>query len=94
MYTFIMFGKYSPDALKEVSEQRTRKVVEIAERFEGRLTAMYALLGAYDLIMIGDFPDMSKALQASIAITSETGISFSTLPAMPVAEFDQLVAKK
>jgi uncharacterized protein with GYD domain len=89
-----MFGKYSPDALRQVSEERTRKVIEIAGRFEGKLTAMYAVLGAYDLILTGEFSDMEKALQASVAITKETGISFSTLPAMPVAEFDKLVGKK
>ena len=33
----------------------------------------------------------NDALQASVSITKSTGITFSTLPAVPVEEFDSLV---
>lgn len=68
--------------------------VDIAGQFGGVISAMYALMGAYDLVLIANFPNMKEALQASIAITKATGISFSTLPAMPVDEFDELMANK
>ena len=43
--------------------------------------------------MVANFETMKEALRASVAITRATGISFSTLPAMPVEEFDALVDK-
>jgi len=94
MPVFFMFGKYTSDAMQEISRERTKKAIDIAEQFGGVISAMYALMGAYDLVLIANFPNMKEALQASITITKATGISFSTLPAMPVEEFDELMAKK
>ena len=94
MPVFFMFGKYSSDAIKEISRDRTKKAIDIAGQFGGVISAMYALMGAYDLVLIANFPNMKEALQASIVITKATGISFSTLPAMPVEEFDELMANR
>ncbi len=93
METFFMFGKYSSDSVKEISRERTQKLLEIVRKFGGNVLHMYALLGAYDLVLIAQFPDMKEALQASVSITKALGISFSTLPAIPVEEFDQLVGQ-
>lgn len=92
MSLYFMFGKYTSESVKKISRERTEQVIRIVRSFGGELKSMYVLLGAYDLVLIAGFPDMKEALQASIAITKETGISFSTLPAMPVEEFDELVA--
>lgn len=92
MSLYFMFGKYTSQAVKEISKERTQQVIRFVRSFGGEIKSMYVLLGAYDLVLIASFPNMKEALQASIAITKETGISFSTLPAMPVEEFDQLVA--
>ncbi|GBD94563.1 GYD domain protein [bacterium BMS3Abin05] len=93
MSIFIMFGKYSPEAIQKISKERTLKVLEIVKKQGGEVKSMYALMGAYDLIMVANFETMKEALRASVAITRATGISFSTLPAMPVEEFDALVDK-
>lgn len=94
MPVYFMFGKYSSEAMKEISKERTKKTIDIVNQFGGEITAMYALMGAYDLVLISSFPNMQNALQASITITRATGISFSTLPAMSVEEFDELMTKK
>ena len=91
MATFFMFGKYSPESMKQISEERTRRVLEIARQHGGEIKDMYAILGAYDLVLIAEFPEMEQALKASVTITREMGISFSTLPAIPVEEFDRIV---
>ena len=93
METFFMFGKYSSDSVKDISRERTQKLLDIVRRFGGEVLHMYALLGAYDLVLITRFPDMKEALQASVAVTKALGISFSTLPAIPVEEFDRLVGE-
>jgi uncharacterized protein with GYD domain len=92
MSTFFMFGKYnSAESMKQISEDRTRKVLEVIKSFGGEAKAMYAMLGAYDLILIAEFININDALQASVSVTKSTGITFSTLPAVPVEEFDRLV---
>ena len=49
-----------------------------------------ALMGNYDLVLIVDFPTMTDAMKAAIALGQRTGISFSTAAAVPVEEFDKI----
>uniref|UniRef100_A0A7C4NU78 GYD domain-containing protein n=1 Tax=Thermodesulfobacterium geofontis TaxID=1295609 RepID=A0A7C4NU78_9BACT len=52
---------------------------------------MFALLGDYDLAFVLDFPGIKEAMATSVEIAKTTGISFKTLPAITVEEFDELV---
>lgn len=94
MSTFFMFGKYSSESTKEISAERTRKVTEIVRQFDGEIRTMYALMGAYDIVLIVNFPTMEQALKVSVMISQALGISFSTLPAIEIEEFDKLIGKK
>lgn len=92
MATFIMFGQYSADSFEGMSSERTASVVEQVKGFSGEVKGMYALLGQDDLLFIVDFPSTVVALKASVAINKATGISFTTSPAVPVEEFDNLIS--
>jgi uncharacterized protein with GYD domain len=89
-----MFGTYSSESVRKISKARTKEILEIVNKFGGEINAMYVLLGAYDLVLIAKFADMKIALQASISMTRATGISFSTLPAISVEEFDEMMGNK
>jgi uncharacterized protein with GYD domain len=91
MAKFLMLGKYSVEAVKGITAERTKKVVGVVEKSGGKVNAMYALLGAYDLAFVVDLPGMQEALKASVAITKSTDISFTTFPAVTVEEFDKIV---
>ena len=93
MATFLMFGKYSPDAAKEISAQRTEKGSRLIEKFNGKLISAYALLGEQDLVLIADFPGIEQAMKASVALGKLTGISFSTSPAITVEDFDKMMGE-
>lgn len=93
MSTFFMLGKYSSEGLKEISTGRTDKALKLIKKFGGEVKSMYALLGEIDLIFILTFPDVEKAMQASVALNKLTGISFTTLPAVTVEEFDKVMSK-
>ena len=82
MTTFVMLGQYSSEGLRQVSRQRTEKAVEMIERFGGKLSAMYATLGDYDLVFIVAFPGVNEAMKASVALAKLTGIGFKSLPAV------------
>ncbi len=91
MATYFLFGKYSQDAIKQISAQRTKKGIAEIEKNGGKLNAGYALLGEHDLVLIVDFPSPEQALKTSVALAKLLGISFSTSPAVSMEDFDRLV---
>jgi len=94
MATFLMFGKYSSEALKGISAQRTKKAVGQIEKMGGTVQAVYATLGVHDLVVVVDLPGNDDAMKASIALAKMTGIAFSTAPAVSVEEFDRMAGAK
>lgn len=93
MATFLMFGKYSPEASKEISSERTEKAIGLIEKFGGHVNSIYALLGEKDLVFIVNFPDIEQVMKAAVALSKMTGISFSTTLAIPVEEFDRMMSE-
>ena len=93
MPIFMMFGKYTPDSIKDASLQRTKKAVRIIEKNGGKVVSMYVVMGEHDLVLTLDFPDAEKALTTSMSLNMLTGISFITSPVVDVEKFDHLMSK-
>ena len=93
MATFLMFGKYSSEALRGVSSKRTEEAVSLIKKFGGEVKAMYSLLGEKDLVIILTFPGIEEAMKASVALNKLTGISITTSPAVTVEEFDKMMTE-
>ncbi len=93
MKKFLLLGKYTTEAVKGITKERTKKVVNLIKANNGKVDAMYALLGPYDLAFIVEFPDIEQVIKTSVEITKLTGIGFTSLPAVEVEEFDQLFSK-
>jgi uncharacterized protein with GYD domain len=91
MATFLMFGKYSPQALEQMSAERTASAVELVKKLGGEVQSMYATLGVNDLVFVVSFPSTQDAMKASVALSKMSGIAFSTAPAVTVADFDKLM---
>lgn len=91
MATFFMFGKYTHEAIKEISADRTARGAAVIQENGGVVKDGYALLGDIDLILIVDFPGVEQAMKASVNLSKLLGISFTTAPAVSVEEFDKLV---
>ena len=94
MATFIMFGKYSGEALKGMSSARTQQIIETIKKYGGSVEGMFATLGVHDLVFILSLPGIAEAMQLSVALNRMTGISFATAPAITVEEFDKMMAAK
>ncbi len=92
MATFFMFGKYTPDAIKGISAERTQWAVDVIENNGGEVIAHYILLGEHDLVFIVNFPNLTDAILASVTLTKLTGIAISSSPALSVEEFDELTS--
>ena len=91
MATFVMFGKYSLDSVKEISPKRTEKAEALIKENGGSLVSGYALLGKVDLMLIVDFPGIEEAMKPSVGLAKLLGISFTTAPAVSIKKFDKLM---
>ena len=91
MATYLMFGKYSLEAVKAISAKRTDEAIALIKQHGGELKAGYALLGDIDLVLIVDLPDTERAMKTSAALSKLLGISFSTAPAVSVEDFDKIM---
>jgi len=94
MQTYIMFGKYTTEALKGISGKRGERCLGLIQQFGGTVSAMYATLGKHDLVLIVQFPSVQKLIKTSVELNKLTGISFSSEPAITVDEFDKVVAEE
>jgi uncharacterized protein with GYD domain len=93
MATFLMFGKYSAGAIKDISAKRTEQSTATIEKYGGKYKSGYALMGDRDLVLIVEFPKIEQVVQCSLALHKLTGISFSTSPAVSIDQFDELAAQ-
>jgi uncharacterized protein with GYD domain len=94
MSTFLLFGTYGSDSIKNISAKRTDQAAALIKSLGGRLTAGYALLGQPDLVLVVDLPDNERAMRASASLSRTTGIAFRTAPAVDIKVFDRLMKKK
>ena len=92
MAKFFMYGKYSQDAIKGISSERTKEALDLITKSGGKVSSMYALLGKYDIVLITDFPAVADVMKASIALNKLTGIAFTSFPAITIEEFDKIAA--
>ena len=91
MSTYFLFGKYTPDAVKQISSARTDDLINTIKSCEGEVKEIYALAGEHDIVVIAELPGIAQSLQASVELCKKTGISFKSAPAIGVKEFDNLV---
>ena len=92
MITFLMFGKYSSEAIKGISGARTVEANNLIKKNGGEVISQYALLGENDLLFIVNFPSVDDVIRSSVALNKLTGISFNSIPAITVEQFDKVTA--
>jgi len=49
------------------------------------------LLGENDLLFIVNFPSVEEVIKSSVALSKLTGISFHSIPAITVEQFDKII---
>jgi uncharacterized protein with GYD domain len=91
MATYLMFGKYAAEGIRDISPARTEKAEDLIKEAGGKVKAGYVLLGDVDLVLITEFKNNEQALKASVGLAQLLGIGFTTAPAMEVDEFDKLI---
>lgn len=91
MATYLMFGKYSQDSVKQISTSRTDQAIALIRKNGGELKSGYALLGETDLVLVVELPDNQQAIKTSVGLSKLLGISFMTAPAVSFEDFDKIM---
>lgn len=91
MATYMMFGRYTAEGIRDISAARTEKAEDLIKEAGGKIKAGYALLGDVDLVLNVEFRNNEQAMKASVELSKMLGISFTTAPAMEVDDFDKLL---
>lgn len=94
MQVYFMLGKYDSEGVRDLSLDRTEKAIHLINQVGGEVLSMFALLGTYDVVMKVKFPDNHAAMRASVGLSMLTGITFTTMPAVPVDDFDKIMTQK
>lgn len=93
MATYLMFGKYSQESVKQISAERTDDAIALIRKNGGELKSGYALLGKTDLVLVVELPDNEQAMKTSVGLSRMLGISITTAPAVSFESFDKMMAE-
>ncbi len=91
MAKYYLFGKYSAEALKGISADRTKKFVEMTEKLGGKVISMDVTLGCKDVVIAVDMPNTGSVMKLSVGMAKLSGIGLTSSPALSVEEFDKLM---
>ena len=96
MATFIMLSRLTDEGRKTLKErpQRLAEVNKEIESMGGRVTAQYAMLGPYDFVNVVEAASNEVIARISVDLGARGTIEITTLPAMKVSEFTDLLTSE
>jgi len=96
MATYIMLSTLTDEGRKTLKErpERLQEVNREIEAMGARVTQQYAVLGGYDFINILEAPDNETVARISVELGSRGTVVLTTLPALPVDTFTQMLKGK
>jgi uncharacterized protein with GYD domain len=95
MPTYIALYKLTDQGIKSIKEApgRIEAAFKGAEKMGGKVIGFYAVLGEYDYVAIGEFPNDEVATTFALAIGSLGNVRTTTLRAYTKEEFAAIVKK-
>jgi uncharacterized protein with GYD domain len=93
MATYIMLSNLTDEGRKTLKErpERIHSVNKEVESMGARVTAQYATMGGYDFVNIIEAPTNEVMARLTVELGSRGTIKFTTLPAMSVDEFVEML---
>lgn len=94
MSTYIMLSTLTDEGRKTLKQrpERLQEVNKELEKMGARVVSQYAVLGAYDFVNVIEAPSNELMARISMDLGSRGTIKITTLPAMGIAEFTELMA--
>jgi uncharacterized protein with GYD domain len=95
MPTYIGLYKLTDQGIKNIKDApaRVKEGMKGAEAMGGKVIGVYAVMGEYDYVTIGEFPSDEDAMTFAMALGSEGNVRTTTLKAFTKEEFAGIVSK-
>ena len=95
MPTYICLHKLTDQGIKNIKDapQRIEEDIKAAEAAGGKVLGVYTVLGEYDFVSIGEFPNDETALTLGLALVAQGNVRTTTLKAFTKEEFAEIVKK-
>ena len=95
MPTYIGLYKVTDQGVKAIKDapKRIEAGIKTAEKMGCKIIGFYAVMGEYDYVAIGEFPNDEVAATFSMAISSLGNAKITTLRAFTKEEFAAIVKK-
>jgi uncharacterized protein with GYD domain len=96
MSTYLMLSRLTDEGRKTLKERpgRLNEVNKEVEDMGGRVTAQYALLGAYDFVTVIEAPSNEVLARISVELGSRGTLDITTYPAMTASVFADMLQGK
>lgn len=97
MATYVLLSTLTDEGRKTVKE-RPERIKEVSREIEKaygvKVTAQYAVLGAYDFVNIVEAPDNQTIMRVSVDLGSRGTVQIMSLPATQIDEFIATIKRK
>jgi len=96
MATYIMLSTLTDEGRKTLKErpERLREVNKEVESMGARVIGQYAVLGGYDFVNVIEAPTNEVMARIAMELGARGTIKVTTMPAMPVAQFVDMMQGK
>ena len=93
MATYLLLSTLTDEGRKTLKERpdRLQAVNKEIETMGGRVVAQYAVLGMFDFVNVVEAPSNEVIARISVELGSRGTVSITTLPAMSVNTFTDLL---
>ena len=95
MPTYIGLYKLTDQGIRTIKEApgRIEAAIKGAEKMGGKVIGVYAVMGEYDYVAIGEFPSDEVATTWHLALASGGSVRTTSLRAFTKEEFSAMVRK-
>jgi uncharacterized protein with GYD domain len=92
MPAYVTMFKYT-GSIEGGGPERFEKVQQIVAEENGKILCVYGLLGAYDIMSVGEFPDNRTAMKVAARIGNLISAQTHTMAAVEQDDFLQLLTE-
>ena len=95
MPTYIGLYRFTDQGIKNVkdSPNRFKDAIKAVESMGGKVMGVYTVMGEYDIISIGEFPNDEAAMTFALATGARGNVRSTTLKAFTQDEYAAIVKK-
>lgn len=91
MAKFVTLWKYT-GPIEGGGPERFAKVQDIVKQMGGKIDHVYGLLGAWDVVSVGEYPDTRSAMEGNAKVGKLIGAQSHTMAAVERDDFLQVLA--